>query len=129
MTAKLIKVSLALYFANVKKLTEKRKPLSHKNKLDSDQALAKLKMIQIKYFLRRAIEFGDKDLLANIEPLICFSYLQIVPLSKDQAKGLESIISIMGDVNKLVGKYQKELEADVPQNKSRSKHIEATSPE
>ena len=35
----------------------------------------------------------------------------------------------MGDVNKLVGKYQKELEADVPQNKSRSKHIEATSPE
>lgn len=45
MTAKLIKVSLALYFANVKKLTEKRKPLSHKSKLDPDEALAKLKMI------------------------------------------------------------------------------------
>jgi hypothetical protein len=29
----------------------------------------------------------------------------------------------MGDVNKLIAKYQKELEADVPQNKSKSKHI------
>jgi hypothetical protein len=86
-------------------------------------------MIEIEYFLRKAIEFGDKDLLANIEPLICFSYLQIVSLSKEQAKGLDSIISLMGDANKLVAKYQKELETDIPQNKSRSKYIEANSHE
>jgi len=66
MAAKLTKVSLALYFANVKKLAEKRKPLSHKNKLDPDEAQAKLKMFEIEYFLRRTIEFGDKDLIENI---------------------------------------------------------------
>jgi len=35
----------------------------------------------------------------------------------------------MGDINKLIAKYNKELEADVPQNKSKSKHIEASSPD
>jgi hypothetical protein len=36
MTIKLIKVSLAVYFAKFKKLTEKRKSMSLKNKLDPD---------------------------------------------------------------------------------------------
>ena len=35
MTGKLIKVSLALYFANAKKLAERRKPMSYKTKADT----------------------------------------------------------------------------------------------
>jgi len=35
MTGKLIKVCLALYFANAKKMAEKRKPISHKVKIDT----------------------------------------------------------------------------------------------
>ena len=35
MTVKLVKVCLALYFANTKKLAERRKPLGHKNKIDN----------------------------------------------------------------------------------------------
>lgn len=34
MTVKLVKVCLALYFANTKKLAERRKPISHKTKMD-----------------------------------------------------------------------------------------------
>ncbi len=33
MTVKLVKVCLALYFANTKKLSERRKPISYKTKL------------------------------------------------------------------------------------------------
>ena len=47
MTGKLIKVCLALYFANAKKLTEKRKPLSHKAKIDGEEASVKLKNLEI----------------------------------------------------------------------------------
>ncbi len=47
MTGKLVKVCLALYFANAKKNTEKRKPLSHKSKLDGEDATSKLKMLEI----------------------------------------------------------------------------------
>ena len=47
MTGKLVKVCLALYFANAKKLSERRKPLSHKTKPDSEEAGIKLKMMEI----------------------------------------------------------------------------------
>jgi hypothetical protein len=36
MTVKLVKVCLALYFASTKKLSERRKPISHKTKLDGE---------------------------------------------------------------------------------------------
>ena len=39
MTSKLIKVCLAIYYANSKKLSERRKPMSYKNKLDKEKAL------------------------------------------------------------------------------------------
>lgn len=47
MTGKLIKVCLALYFADTKKMSEKRKPLSHKTKLEGEEATSKLKMLEI----------------------------------------------------------------------------------
>lgn len=45
MTSKLVKVCLAIYFANIKKLTGHRKPLSLKNKIDPEEVSAKLKLI------------------------------------------------------------------------------------
>lgn len=45
MTVKLVKVCLALYFANTKKLSERRKPISHKTKLEGDEATSKLKTL------------------------------------------------------------------------------------
>lgn len=36
MTVKLVKVCLALYFANIKKLAERRKPISLKVKLEGE---------------------------------------------------------------------------------------------
>ena len=47
MTGKLIKVCLALYFANAKKMADKRKPLSHKVKPDGEESATKLKMLEI----------------------------------------------------------------------------------
>lgn len=47
MTVKLVKVCLALYFANIKKLTERRKPISYKTKLEGDEATSKLKTLEI----------------------------------------------------------------------------------
>jgi len=36
MTVKLIKVCLAIHYANVKKLSGKRKPISHKSQLEGE---------------------------------------------------------------------------------------------
>lgn len=51
----------------------------------------------------------NNDINASIEPLLCFSYMQIAALNKDQHKGfeknLERIISILGDVGELIRKY------------------------
>lgn len=47
MTSKLVKVCLALYFANAKKMAERRKPLSHKVKIDHEEVATKLKMLEI----------------------------------------------------------------------------------
>jgi uncharacterized membrane protein len=47
MTVKLIKVCLALYFANTKKLAERRKPISYKTKLEGEEATSKLKVLEI----------------------------------------------------------------------------------
>ena len=59
MTVKLIKVCLAIYFANVKKLTAHRKPLSHKNKLDPDELAGKLKLLELEDFIRRVVMLKD----------------------------------------------------------------------
>ena len=88
MTGKLIKVCLALYFANAKKMAERRKPLSHKVKPDNEETVTKLKMLEIEYFLKRVIEIGIKDIHATAEPLVCFSYIQIAGLGKDMGRGL-----------------------------------------
>ncbi len=47
MTVKLIKVCLAVHFANVKKLNEKRKSMSLKSKLDNEEILAKSKNLSM----------------------------------------------------------------------------------
>jgi hypothetical protein len=47
MTSKLIKVCLAIYYANSKKLSERRKPISLKNKMDNEEATSKLKNLEI----------------------------------------------------------------------------------
>lgn len=50
------------------------------------------------------------EINSNIEPLLCFSYMQIAALSKDQnknfEKNLERIVSLLGDVNELIRKYE-----------------------
>lgn len=107
MTGKLIKVCLALYFAGAKNMSEKRKPLSHKTKLEGEEATNKLKMLEIEYFLKKAIELGDKEIVASAEPLLCFSYIQLAALGKEQARGLEKIIALLGDPAKLIAKYEK----------------------
>lgn len=109
MSVKLIKVCLAIHFANIKKLTEKRKPISYKNKLDADEATAKLKKLEMENFLRKIVQVGDKDINNAVEPLLCFSYLQVETISKEHARGLEKVIGLLGNVNELTAKYELEL--------------------
>ena len=98
MTFKLIKVCLAIYYANFRKLTERRKSLTRKEKLEGDELLAKLKNNQIEYFLHKIIEMNDSVFNKEIEPLVCLSYIQVKDHpSKEHAKGLEALIRLLGN--------------------------------
>jgi hypothetical protein len=45
-------------------------------------------MIEIEYFLRKVIELENKDINPAVEPLLCFSCLQLAALGKEHSKGL-----------------------------------------
>jgi hypothetical protein len=120
MSAKLIKVCLAIHFGNIKKLTEKRKPISYKNKLDGEEATAKLKKLEMENFLMKIVQLHDKDINNAVEPLLCFSYLQLQTLSKEHARPLEKVIALLGNPSELTAKYELQL-SDGEQSLKQSK--------
>lgn len=55
LTVKLVKVCLAIYYANFKKLTEKRKSMTKREKLEGEELMAKLKNVHIEYFIGKIV--------------------------------------------------------------------------
>lgn len=68
MTVKLIKICLAIYFANFKKIGDKRKSLSRQQGINAEEVGCRLKNLNIEYLLRKLItlEVEGNSLLHEI---------------------------------------------------------------
>lgn len=78
MTVKLVKVTLAVHFANSRKIAVKKKSLSGGNKNDADEAvILKSKNTAMEAFYIRTSKIGLKEINSQMEPLIAYSIIQI----------------------------------------------------
>ena len=77
MSVKLTKVCLAIHFANVKKLSQKRRSVTGTAKIDPDDVSQKVKNIVLEEFLYKLLEEGIKEINRNVEPLISYSLIQV----------------------------------------------------
>lgn len=106
MTVKLIKVSLSVHFANVRKLSSKRKSLTGGPKGDLEDSAMRSKNVSIEGFIYQVADLEFADINPQIEPLVSFSILQIEKISKDPANGLRKVLELFGNAEELLKKYE-----------------------
>ena len=76
LNVKFMKVCLAIYYANIRKLNYSKSLVEGTVKLDYSNAFYKAKNIEIEKLLTSIIAVQDENLNASIEPLICYTFIQ-----------------------------------------------------
>ena len=102
--SKLIKVILAIYFANIKKIGNLRKSMS-----DSAETKINMQNEIIELFLFSLAKESLRDINSILEPMLCYSIIQINQMSKDHSKGLMKVLGLLGDEETILNKYVAEI--------------------
>ena len=127
--SKLIKISLAIYFAGEKKLKSRKarekvkvsKPNPAFDELnDSDlNTIAAQKNAMIVKFLKTLAEIKEETLTEKLKPLVAHTNLQLKKQlnMKTNDKGMLDILSLWGNPDKLSSKYETEYYENIAKEK------------
>ena len=76
LNVKFVKVCLAIYYANIRKLNYSKSLIEGTVKLDSANAFYKAKNLEIEQLLGSIIRVNDDSLNAAAEPLVSYTFIQ-----------------------------------------------------
>ncbi len=76
LSIKFVKVCLAVFYANLRKLNYSKSLVEGTIKLNSTNAFYKAKNNEIVYLLKKVVSVNDEVLNKAIEPLVCYSFFQ-----------------------------------------------------
>lgn len=113
---KLIKIALAILFASERKRKKtadnkiliNKKPNTIANpSINEKEVLSAQKRNMIVELLRQVLQYHIEKLNKRLAPLIAHTILQIKTFSKKNHKGLMSVLSIIGNADDILQKYDR----------------------
>lgn len=76
LNVKFVKICLAIYYANIRKLNYSKSLVEGTVKLDYSNAFYKSKNTEIEKLLSTVVRINDQPLNQAIEPLLCYTFIQ-----------------------------------------------------
>ena len=92
-----VKICLAVYYANLRKLNYSKSLVEGHIKLDYANAFYKAKNIEIEQMLEAIILVRDERLNRALEPLVSYTYIQSEVKNKEEADGLKRVMLLLGE--------------------------------